>query len=124
MSEKQPAVFTFHKIREQGERGEPGAWRAFLEFYSPLYLHLGSLYAPAGEQASGVWEKTLGGLAEDNFARFRATSRQSEREFLSDVRALFLDQAAHEGPAGGPDAARSISMRLLTRQRSIRMRLR
>ena len=105
MSEKQPGVFTFHKIREQGERGEPGAWRAFLEFYSPLYLHLGSLYAPAGEQASGVWEKTLGGLAEDNFARFRATSRQSEREFLSDVRALFLDQAGSKGSGGGGDAA-------------------
>ncbi len=105
MSEKQPAVFTFHKIREQGEQGEPGAWRAFLEFYSPLYLHLGSLYAPAGEQASGVWEKTLGGLAADNFARFRATSRQSEREFLSDVRALLLDQAGSKGSGGGGDAA-------------------
>ena len=109
MPQKQPAVFTFHKIREQGEQGEAGAWRAFLEFYSPLYLHLVSLYAPEGEQGSGIWEKTLGALAEDNFARFRATSRQSEREFLSDVRALLLDIAGHQRPAGGrgaaPDAA-------------------
>ena len=105
MPQKQPAVFTFHKIREQGEQGEAGAWRAFLEFYSPLYLHLVLLYAPEGEQGSGIWEKTLGALAEGNFARFRATSRQSEREFLSDVRALLLDIAGHERPAGGPGAA-------------------
>ena len=105
MPQKQPAVFTFHKIREQGEQGEAGAWRAFLEFYSPLYLHLVLLYAPAGEQGSGIWEKTLGALAEGNFARFRATSRQSEREFLSDVRALLLDIAGHERPAGGRGAA-------------------
>ena len=78
-----------------------------MEFYSPLYLHLVSLYAPAGEQASGVWEKTLGALAEDNFARFRATSRQSEREFLSDVRALLLDQAAPEAPGAGPEPVAS-----------------
>src|SRR6202035_2290618 len=103
--QKQPAVFTFHKIREQGEQGEAGAWRAFLEFYSPLYLHLVLLYALEGEQGSGIWEKTLGALAEGNFARFRATSRQSEREFLSDVRALLLDIAGHERPAGGRGAA-------------------
>lgn len=118
MAQKQPAVFTFHKIREQGEQGEPEAWRAFLEFYSPLYLHLASLYAPEGQPAGGVWKKTLAALAEDNFARFRATSRQSEREFLCDVRALLLNRAADQpelkaaatptdegAGAGGPDGA-------------------
>jgi hypothetical protein len=105
LPQKQPAIFTFHKIREQGEQGEAGAWRAFLEFYSPLYLHLVALYAPTGEPAGGVWEKTLAALVEDNFARFRATSRQTEREFLSDVRTLLLDITGDAQPARGLDAA-------------------
>jgi hypothetical protein len=95
---KQPVVFTFHKVREQGEQGNAEAWRAFLDFYSPLDLHLLALYAPEVESANGVWEKTLVMLSQNNFERFRATSRQSEREFLADVRTLLLNNAALEEP--------------------------
>jgi hypothetical protein len=98
VANKQSAIFTFHKVREQGEQGNAEAWRAFLDFYSPLHLHLLALYAPAVESANGVWEKTLVMLSENNFERFRATSRQSEREFLADVRALLLNNAALDAP--------------------------
>jgi hypothetical protein len=91
--EKQPASFTFHKIREQAERGDIVAWRAFLGLYSPLYLHLLALYLPEADAGPGVWEKTLGLLINNDFERFRATSRQSEREFLADVRDVLVDAA-------------------------------
>jgi hypothetical protein len=39
----------------------------------------------------------LAALTQNNFERFRATARQSEREFLVDVRAMLYEQAlAHE----------------------------
>ena len=97
MVDKQPASFTFHKMREQAERGDIAAWRAFLGLYSPLYLHLLALCLPEVEAGPGVWEKTLGLLIHNDFERFRATSRQSEREFLADVRDLLVD-AALEAP--------------------------
>jgi hypothetical protein len=91
----QPAVaFTFHKVREQCEQGSPDAWRAFLDFYTPLGMHLLKMYLPGdGAEPGRVWEQTLAALAENDFQRFRATVRKSEREFLTDVRALLLDQA-------------------------------
>jgi len=91
----QPTVdFTFHKIREQCEQGKAEAWRAFLGFYTPLNLHLLKMYLPDdGPEPGWVWEQTLAALAENDFQRFRATDRQSEREFLANVRALLLDQA-------------------------------
>ncbi len=49
-------------------------------------------------------------LAENNFERLRATERKSEREFLSDVRALLLDQALQASAAAAgasPPAATS-----------------
>jgi hypothetical protein len=95
--DKQPASFTFHRIREQAERGDIAAWRAFLGLYSPLYLRLLALCLPEVEAGPGVWEKTLGSLVNNDFERFRATSRQSEREFLADVRDLLVD-AALEAP--------------------------
>src|SRR5262249_19745319 len=55
--------FTFHKVREQCEQGSPEAWRAFLEFYSPLALHLVSMYLP--ERRGGreqVWQQVLSTL--------------------------------------------------------------
>jgi hypothetical protein len=100
--DKQPADFTFHKIREQAEQHNPQAWRAFLDSYSPLYLHLLAIYLPEAGAAPRVWEKTLGLLTNNNFEHFCATSRQSEREFLSDVRDLLVDAALEaSGPIGG-----------------------
>jgi len=98
----QPTVlYTFHKVREQCEQGSAEAWRAFLDFYTPLSLHLLKMYLPGDGPAPGrVWEQTLAALAENDFQRFRATERQSEREFLAHVRALLLDQAVQAAAAG------------------------
>jgi hypothetical protein len=125
MPEKQPALFTFHKIREQCEQGDCDAWRAFLNFYGPLWLGLLEVYLPGDAQTpspgpvqpplpggasapSLVLEKLLSDLSANNFERFRATARQSEREFLADVRALLLDIAegfAAAGPAGAEEGS-------------------
>jgi hypothetical protein len=107
MAAQPTVVFTFHKVREQCEQGSAEAWRAFLDFYAPLSLHLLKMYLPGdGPAAGSAWERTLAALAENGFERFRATSRQSEREFLADVRALLLDQAA-QAVSGGAEAAQS-----------------
>jgi hypothetical protein len=96
--------FTFHKIREQSEQGDPAAWRAFLNFYTPLGMHLLRMYLPKdGQELDRVWEQTLVALAENDFERLRATEKKSERQFLAEVRALLLDQAlpaSSEGPTG------------------------
>jgi hypothetical protein len=114
--DKRTAAFTFHKIREQAEQSNTAAWHAFLDFYSPLYLHLLALYAPVIESAPGVWEKTLVMLFQNDFERFRATSRQSEREFLADVRALLFDNIVLEAPgeiAHTPEETPGISLKKL-----------
>jgi hypothetical protein len=116
VADKQPAGFTFHKIREQAEQGNTAACRAFLDFYSPLYLHLLALYAPVVESAPVVWEKTLAMLFQNDFERFRATSRQSEREFLADVRVPLFDNVALEAPgevAHTPEESSAISLKKL-----------
>jgi hypothetical protein len=112
MTDQKTVLFTFHKVREQCEQGDPAAWRAFLDFYTPLALRLLDIYPPgAGATVSGVWEKTLVALSENNFERFRATARQTEREFLADVRALLLDQAIAEAPReSAVPAAENISV--------------
>jgi hypothetical protein len=99
----QPAVaFTFHRVREQCEQGSPDAWRAFLDFYTPLGMHLLTMYLPGhGPEPGRVWEQTLVALAENDFQRFRATEKQAEREFLADVRALLLEQALQASAAAG-----------------------
>lgn len=108
MAAQPTSAFTFHKVREQCEQGSPDAWRAFLEFYTPLGMHLLKMYLPdGGAEAGRVWEQTLAALADNDFQWFRATQRESEREFLSDVRALLLDQALLASPpasAGTADA--------------------
>jgi hypothetical protein len=94
VTDKQPALFTFHKIREQCEQGGADQWRAFLEFYAPLLLHLLEIYGPSNrESAPIILKRTLLELVASDFERFRSTSRQSEREFLADIRALLLDLA-------------------------------
>ena len=103
MTDKQPTAFTFHKVRQECEAAAPNAWAAFLNFYSPLFLHLASLYS-SDEAAQGeIWGSTLAALSRNDFEAFRATGRQSEREFLVDVRAVFI-RATRETIAAGPDA--------------------
>jgi hypothetical protein len=94
----EPVLFTFHKIREQSEHGKPGAWRALLEFYAPVFFRLLEINgAISAREASPVVKKMLGDLTGNGFERLRSTSRQSEREFLGDLRAMLLEAAADDG---------------------------
>jgi hypothetical protein len=98
MTDRPTTLFTFHKIREQGERGDPAAWRAFVEAYGPACLRLLDLYLPPDAGTAGqIFTATLHAMVEKDFERFRAMPRASEREFLSALRALLLDRAAGEG---------------------------
>jgi hypothetical protein len=105
----EPTLFTFHKIREQCEQGNADAWRALLDFYAPMLFRLleinGAISLP---EALPIVKKMLNELTANNLQRLRATSRQTEREFLGDLRALLLDIAVEfmdskksEGGAGG-----------------------
>jgi hypothetical protein len=90
----EPVLFTFHKIREQSEQGEVGAWRALLEFYAPVFFRLLEIQgAISAQEALPVVKKMLGHLTGNGFERLHATSRQSEREFLGDLRAMLLEAA-------------------------------
>ena len=90
----EPVLFTFHKIREQSEKGGGEAWRALLEFYGPVFFRLLEIHAAmARGEAPPVVKKMLAELTANGFERLRATARQSEREFLGDLRALLLDAA-------------------------------
>jgi hypothetical protein len=105
MTTQPKGAFTFHKVREQGEQGSPEAWRAFLEFYTPLAFHLLAMYFPADAAAAGrVWQKTLAVMTENNFQRFRDMERQSERGFLVELRSLLLDEAAAAATVADPGA--------------------
>jgi hypothetical protein len=90
----EPVLFTFHKIREQSEQGKVGAWRALLEFYAPAFFRLLEIEgAMSAREALPVVKKMLGDLTGNGFERLRGTSRQSEREFLGDLRAMLLEAA-------------------------------
>ena len=110
MTEKQQQIFTFHRVREECEQGSADAWRAFLELYTPQALSFFALYAPAGSgDPKRLWANVVAALSAHNFERLRATARQSEREFLADVRALLLDTITETGTqasnAVAPNAA-------------------
>ena len=91
----EPVLFTFHKIREQSEQGKVEAWRALLEFYAPAFFRLLEIQgAIPAREALPVVKKMLGELTRNGFEPLRGTSRQSEREFLGDLRALLLGTAA------------------------------
>ena len=88
------SLFTFHKIREQSEQGKVEAWRALLEFYAPVLFRLLEIQgAISAREALPVVKKMLGDLTDNGFERLRVTSRQSEREFLGDLRAVLLEAA-------------------------------
>ena len=90
----EPILYTFHKVREQSEQGKAEAWRAFLDFYGPVFLHLLEVHAAiSSREALPLAKKMLAQLTSNNFARLRATPRQSEREFLGDLRGLLLEVA-------------------------------
>ena len=90
----EPVVFTFHKIRGETEQGKADAWRALLDFYGPVFFRLLEVHAAIpSREAPPVVKKMLAELTANGFERLRATSRQSEREFLGDLRALLLEVA-------------------------------
>jgi hypothetical protein len=105
----EPVLFTFHKIREQSEQGRADAWGALLDFYAPVFVRLLEIHgAIHPREATPIVKKMLAELTANGFERLRATPRQSEREFLGDLRALLLgaalDSAASKNsaiPAGG-----------------------
>jgi hypothetical protein len=90
----EPVVYTFHKIREQSEKGSAEAWRALLEFYGPVFFRLLEIHAAMPRrEAPPVVKKMLAGLTGNGFEPLRGAARQSEREFLGELRALLLDAA-------------------------------
>ncbi|PYU21546.1 MAG: hypothetical protein DMG32_20400 [Acidobacteria bacterium] len=90
----EPVLYTFHKIREQSEQGSTEAWRALLDFYCPLFFQLLDIHgAIPARDAPPIVKKMLAELTANGFERLRATPRQSEREFLGDLRALLLGAA-------------------------------
>ena len=105
----EPVLFTFHKIRVQSEQGRAEAWRALLDFYAPVFFRLLEIHgAIRPQEASPIVKKMLAELTANDFERLRGTPRQSEREFLGDLRGLLLgaalDSAASknsETPANG-----------------------
>lgn len=100
----EPVLFTFHKIREQSEQGTAEAWRALLEFYAPAFFRLLEIEgAISAQEALPVVKKMLAELTRNSFERLRGTSRQSEREFLGDLRAMLLEAAADQVSAQNPE---------------------
>jgi hypothetical protein len=103
MAEKRASIFTFHRIRQECELPGREPWRAFLDFYSSLLLRLLEIYLPEnGARRRAIVEDLLRQLSAGNFQRFRQTSRQSEREFLVDLRALLFEIAAPAAGAASP----------------------
>jgi len=106
------ALFTFHHILSACEAGSPEGWRAFLSEYTPLAFELFGLYLPScREPFRDFWAQSLGELAADNFAGLRKFERQSEPEFLADLRALLLERgAARLDRAGDSTAAPRLTL--------------
>lgn len=70
------------------------AWRALLDFYGPAFFRLLEIHAAIpSREALPVVKKMLAELAANGFERLRASPRQSEREFLGDLRGLLLEVA-------------------------------
>lgn len=104
-------MLTFHKIVAGCERGEPGAWRAFLSDYSPLVIQLTRVYVPGGQDAAEAWREPLQALCREDFKLLRSFQHQSELEFLIDLRSYFLGQLR---PEQGTAAVRDLSLERVT----------
>ena len=90
----EPVLFTFHKIRTQSEQGKVDAWRALLDFYAPAFVRLLEINgAMPAREAFPIVKKMLTELTANGFERLRAASRESEREFLGDLKALLFGAA-------------------------------
>jgi hypothetical protein len=113
----EPVLYIFHKIREQSEQADAGAWRALVEAYGPTLIRLLEIHAAMSRrEAFPAVKQMLHDLSANGFERLRPTSRQSEREFLGDLRALLLDGAlkptalnASTGPAAEAFAPENVT---------------
>ena len=100
----EPVLYTFHKIRTQSEQGDLGAWRALLDFYAPAFFRLLEIHgAMRPRDAAPIVKKMLAEITANGFERLRGTSRQSEREFLGELRALLLGAALQFVSSQTPD---------------------
>ncbi len=88
-------LMTLYKILPGCEEGNPEAWKAFLENYTPTALEIFKVYSPWPPEAClDHWRDALHGLSVNEFAALRGFSHLSEREFLVGLRAFLLDRAA------------------------------
>lgn len=92
---KPTRLWTFQRILPACEGGDPEAWRAFLESYTPLaFRYLEHYLPPAAARRTEVWEEALRALTAEGYARLKTFDHQAEREFLVDLRDFLLERGA------------------------------
>ncbi len=102
---KKPVWLTFHRIRERCEAGDAQAWRAFLNDYTPVVFELTETYLPTlAQPRERFWGDALGALTANRFEQLRSMSRQTEREFLVDLRAFVLERGAQSPLTSSDDS--------------------
>ncbi|MGH9356487.1 MAG: hypothetical protein ACRD10_10190 [Terriglobia bacterium] len=87
-------MLTFHKIVAGCEEGRSENWRAFVENYTPVALQLERIYIPNLADLVRFWQDSVVELCGKGSTVLRNFSRQSEREFLLDLRSFLFDRAA------------------------------
>src|SRR5579875_2506527 len=85
-------LLTFHKIVTGCEAGEREAWRAFLADYTPLILQLSRIHLPTCPDSMHLWQQLLDEVCAENFKILHSFGHQSEREFLTDLDSLTVEQ--------------------------------
>jgi hypothetical protein len=83
---------TFHKILTGCELGDGAAWEAFIGEYTALIVQLARLYLPDQCDPLSLWHEVLVEFCTEDFKLLRTLEHQSEREFLADLRVLFLEK--------------------------------
>lgn len=102
-------MLTFHKIIAGCEAGEADAWRAFLSDYSPVVREWTKVYTAIEAEQSSLWKRSLGKIAESDFAVLRSFEHQSEPEFLVGLRSFYLEQCLSAADSRPDDAASAIN---------------
>ncbi|MDE3180770.1 MAG: hypothetical protein KGM47_14075 [Acidobacteriota bacterium] len=91
-------MLTFHNIIAGCETGSAEAWRAFLRGYTPIVRELARVYLPGPSDADDLWRNALSAMVADDYRVLRGFDHQSDREFLTGLRAFYFDNFA-PGPA-------------------------
>jgi hypothetical protein len=88
-------LMTLYKILPGCEEGNPEAWKAFLENYTPTAFEIFKVYSPWPPEARlEHWRDALHALSANDCAALKGFSHLSERQFLVGLRAFLLDRAA------------------------------